>query len=1628
MYQKHCWTTARAHERTDYFKDPLDGWLMGEAVADAAVNGANLEMRFALSSGESHVLSLPVASLAELPPLKNPDFMDNVNDLSLLSYLHEPAVFFGIRNRFDAEEIYTYSGMVLIAMNPFANVNMYSSEVMREYIGTKRDELNPHIYGIAEECYRAMLEGKNQSVIVSGESGAGKTQSTKYIMQYLAVVDSLSKIDSVEALMRPEAVSAGIKRSETEEAVLASNPILESFGNAKTTRNDNSSRFGKFVELFFSDPNSGSVRITGAKVRTYLLERSRLIFQPATERNYHIFYQLCAAVPAAEKKQLGLTAWDSFHYLNQGNAGVVRNLNDVEEFKATQDALSTLGMSVSRQWDIFRICAGLLHIGNIHVLESGTDGSTISATDPALKLATELLGINQQEFVKWITKKQTTIGREKFVKDLKLEVAVVSRDSVTKVIYTKLFDWLVGSINKNLQRDSTDDQCFIGVLDIYGFEHFKVNSFEQFCINYANEKLQQEFNEHVFRKEQEGYVQEAIQWDFIEFADNKQCIDLIEAKVGVLGLLDEETRLQNGKDETFVLNMDKGFAANTYYRKAKFGGNKEFTIRHYAVDVTYTASGFIEKNKDNMSDELQDVLGNSTNAFLKEVFNGVTGEEQSVEYVVPPKGDRRSSTMRQPTLGSMFKASLQGLMETIRETEGHYIRCIKPNMAKKAFEFEGAMVLSQLKACGVLETIKISNAGYPNKLEYEHFASRYHVLLPSTLWDTLSKRDLSIRLVTSVLSDPSKYQFGKTKVFLKSGQIAFFEDRRKDRIAHFVVLLTKNVRRFIQRKKYLRMRDASRVMQSAMRGFLARKRLHELREEAAAVKAAQDLELRERNAATMIQKCWRGYRARKEYKQCRVSIVKLQTAIRSNAARKVLQGLKLQAKDVEKVKEKAFSLENKVVELSQALRGKSVEAKEFQERCGVLEGQVASWKDKFEAVDAKNKGHVAEVAALTRRVEELTRESETLRSEKERFESVVSQAVSDGLIPPVSNAPALVFNQKSYRSVSQSPNRFMSIERTPSKDNTSTYPPHRQFGLNRTNTLDGTSSSERGRIANVFPQIRNSASPSNMPDLLPAIPFPGVQNTTPSPKMARTKTVGPTMTRTQTMGPSIPSLPRAQTTRIPSTINEDPTIASLRAENEALKKMLTGDPLATSSRPRPPMRSQTMRAKSIFDRDILDDAELERKKLSNPSFSPVMIAGAMDASSSGGITASPEPFHAVANATPIARRTTSLASSAKSLAARAEVLSRVDFNDVICDNLIVNLAVPVVNPKAPLEARDVFFPASIFSALFAMQIEQGMLVELHALLVDIVHDVLAASVTSKDSAKTAFWISNMHHLLGLLAGTYLVEMKKPNNRANMNLLRTVQTDLANLLETNLIPLLIKRLRDETAALSGPAILMNQDLPGMKSESTSFWGGVFGTPEKSESDLARLKSFLNEIDQTLCGYYVPDALYSRVMNELLRTIGVVSFNGMLVKRNFLNWKRGCQIQYNLNQLEEWCARHGLSNEHVERVAQAAKLLTINKTEAIDVQAVYEIAFLLNPSQIEKLYCNYSAKDPDSPMSHEFMDLVQSSAAPSRHRDVVMLSLDPEPEYPSISVTPVHDLEKLDMKWFGNVPPEFLKLIA
>ncbi|KAJ3239300.1 Myosin type-2 heavy chain 1 [Chytriomyces hyalinus] len=1429
-----------------YFEDKTDGWIMGVVTADASISEGALSVSFRIEGGETREVKVPVSALETLPPLKNPDNMDYVDDLSQLSYLHEPAVFSAIKNRFLQTmdpKIYTYSGMALIAMNPFAKVDIYSEEIMKEYAGVSREAMQPHIYGIAEECYRAMLTGKNQSVIVSGESGAGKTQSTKYIMQYLAVVDSLTKARS----------EAKILKSETEDAVLASNPILESFGNAKTTRNDNSSRFGKFVELFFSDRDSHSVRITGAKIRTYLLERSRLIFQPESERNYHIFYQLCAAAPAAEKKRLSLDRWETFHYLNQGRAGVVKTINDIHDFKDTQDALSTVGIPVESQWDIFKICAALLHLGNVKVKPAEKDGSldksesSIANDDSALETFTTLLGIKKADFVQSVTKKQTTIRNDTMVTSLSVDLANVTRDSVTKAIYTKLFDWLVRIINRDLKRESVHGQNFIGVLDIYGFEHFAVNSFEQFCINYANEKLQQEFTKHVFRLEQEEYIREGLEnWTMIQFSDNQPCIDLIEGKVGILSILDDKSKVQNTKDEEFIDSMNKTLAnpAQKYFIKAKFG-NDTFTVKHYAVNVTYTAAGFIDKNKDSVSDEMKDVLRASTNSFFKEIFSPEQSATEEPAYASSDKTRMRRSTLKsKSTLGSMFKSSLEELMETIRATEGHYIRCIKPNMAKTAFGFEGPAVLSQLKACGVLETIKISNEGFPSKLTYEEFAEGYYTLINSDFWESKDKRDVCKRII-SPLIDSSKYRFGKTKIFFKSGQIAFFDARRRERVIFLMNYGQKNIRRFLQRTKYKETLVAISDMQMHAQRYIAEKKLAKLRHEAALRKAEEERKrlLAEQEAARKNE-----------------SIVLLQSCVRRRIAFSVRQKLKQEAKNAEKnaerFKEKASSLENKVVSLAAESAAKQTEIQDLATRNVSLSNDLDAAKSALVAAQER-------IQMLESELESLKRDTHDLHASSGYLNGRMSVSTESGA------------------SMAKSPSRAG------------------RHGLTRA-----------------------------------------------------------------------PSLKRSNSIVSKEYQSE---LKALRAENDALKMMLDGNRVSVTAGSGGIKRGPTMtRGKSIYSGDIMDLAERERQK--------------------NGISASSQQET-------IQQRTTSIPENAKALYSA----------------VITKVQIPMRIGNDPLYKRDVHFPSHILGCLFAVELDLGMVLELYDFCESVVEAFQEkAKVDGNNRAIMCFLISNACELLGIVSGLQESESKKPNNRANMNILSKIRASIYGLLDIDLVSVFLANAIKEVIPLSAPALLETQDLAEfyIAAAPKTTW---FGAAEEFANDgLAKLNMFLVDVGVTLRTYMVENSLYQFIMMEILRTVGMTSFNDLLQRKHFLSPNRAIQIENNLNTVISWYTAVGLdAAPSLTILKEASKIAILQKTSATDIQAVYSIVNQLNANQVQQLLtvCYNPSPAPDNvdiPISLEFREVVRSHATASKTTDILAIGLTKQDQ--PLTVGNVHTLDK------------------
>ncbi|KAI4304547.1 hypothetical protein MLD38_040041 [Melastoma candidum] len=818
-----------------WLEDPDAAWIDGEVLE---VKGDDLKVL--CTSGKMVVVKASdvYAKDTEAPPC-------GVDDMTKLAYLHEPGVLQNLRSRYDMNEIYTYTGSILIAVNPFRKLpHLYDSHMMAQYKGAAFGELSPHPFAVADASYRLMInEGKSQSILVSGESGAGKTETTKLLMRYLAY-------------MGGRAASEG---RSVEQQVLESNPVLEAFGNAKTVRNNNSSRFGKFVEIQFDQKG----RISGAAIRTYLLERSRVCQVSDPERNYHCFYMLCAA-PKEDVERFKVGPPRTFHYLNQSNCFELDGVDESKEYIATRKAMEIVGMSSSEQDAIFRVVAAVLHLGNIEFVKGKEIDSSMPKDEKSrfhLRTVAELLMCDEQALEDSLCKRVMVTRDETITKWLDPESAAVSRDALAKIAYSRLFDWIVDKINNSIGQDP-NSKSLIGVLDIYGFESFKTNSFEQFCINLTNEKLQQHFNQHVFKMEQEEYTKEEIDWSYIEFVDNQDILDLIEKKPGgIIALLDEACMFPRSTNETFAQKLYQTFKNHKRFSKPKLA-RSDFTICHYAGDVTYQTELFLDKNKDYVIAEHQALLCASKCSFVSGLF--------------PPLAEDSSKQSKFSSIGSRFKQQLQELLQTLSSTEPHYIRCVKPNNLLKPAVFESKNVLQQLRCGGVMEAIRISCAGYPTRRPFFEFIDRFGILAPEVL--DRSSEDVSVckRLLEKVGLEG--YQIGKTKVFLRAGQMAELDVRRTEVLGRSASIIQRKTRSYLARKSFVLLKQSALALQAACRGQLARDSYEIMRREAACLR---------------IQKDVRMYRAKKSYKDLCASAISIQTGMRGMAARSELRLRKL---------------------------------------------------------------------------------------------------------------------------------------------------------------------------------------------------------------------------------------------------------------------------------------------------------------------------------------------------------------------------------------------------------------------------------------------------------------------------------------------------------------------------------------------------------------------------------------------------------------------------------------------------------------------------------------------------------------------------------------------------------------
>ncbi|XP_049674555.1 unconventional myosin-Ia [Accipiter gentilis] len=785
-----------------------------------------------------------------------------VGDLVLLDPLTEESLLHTLQERFRRSDIYTYIGNVVISVNPYRSLPIYTPEKVQEYHNCNFFAVKPHIYAIADDAYRSLRDrDRDQCILITGESGAGKTEASKLVMSYVAAV-----------------CSKGEEVDKVKEQLLQSNPVLEAFGNAKTVRNDNSSRFGKYMDVEFDFKGEP----LGGVISNYLLEKSRIVRHVKGERNFHIFYQLLAGGSVQQLQQLKLRQ-DCRHYsyLNRESSGLP-GMDDAANFHATQDAMRIIGFSPAEMMALLEVTAVVLKLGNVQLSSSyqasGMEACSI-AEPQELQEICELIGLDPGRLERALCSRTVKARDETVLTTLSVPQGYYGRDALAKNIYSRLFDWLVNRINASIQVKPGKQRKVMGVLDIYGFEIFQDNSFEQFIINYCNEKLQQIFILMTLKEEQEEYVREGIQWTPVEFFDNSIICNLIEnSKCGILAMLDEEC-LRPGvvNEDTFLTKLNQLFATHKHYESKETQNARRvmdaslppqcFRIHHYAGKVTYNVTGFIEKNNDLLFRDLSQAMWAARHALLRSLFP--EGDPQKVSLKLPP------------TAGFQFKASVTTLMKNLYSKNPNYIRCIKPNETKTAMLFTPELVLAQIRYLGLMENVRVRRAGYAFRQLYGPFLERYKMLSPRT-WPRWagSDRDGAEVLLAELAFPPEELAFGHTKIFIRSPRTLFdMERQRQERVVQLATLIQKTFRGWRCRMHYQQMRKSQIIISAWFRGHMQKNKYRQMKRSALIIQAhvrgwksrrlLRELKFQchRHAAAATIAAYWRGYQVRRAYRR-----------------------------------------------------------------------------------------------------------------------------------------------------------------------------------------------------------------------------------------------------------------------------------------------------------------------------------------------------------------------------------------------------------------------------------------------------------------------------------------------------------------------------------------------------------------------------------------------------------------------------------------------------------------------------------------------------------------------------------------------------------------------------------------
>ncbi|XP_015035922.2 myosin heavy chain, muscle isoform X21 [Drosophila pseudoobscura] len=788
--KKSCWVP-----------DEKEGYLLGEIKA---TKGDIVSV--GLPGGESR--DFKKDQLQQV----NPPKYEKAEDMSNLTYLNDASVLHNLRQRYYHKLIYTYSGLFCVAINPYKRYPVYTNRCAKMYRGKRRNEVPPHIFAISDGAYVDMLTNHvNQSMLITGESGAGKTENTKKVIAYFATVGASTKKEDPDAK----------KKGSLEDQVVQTNPVLEAFGNAKTVRNDNSSRFGKFIRIHFGPTG----KLAGADIETYLLEKARVISQQSLERSYHIFYQIMSGSVAGVKDicLLSENIYD-YHIVSQGKV-TVASIDDSEEFNLTDQAFDILGFTKQEKEDVYKITAAVMHMGGMKFKQRGREEQAEQDGEEEGGRVSKLFGCDPAELYKNLLKPRIKVGNEFVTQGRNVQQVSNSIGALCKGVFDRLFKWLVKKCNETLDTKQKR-QHFIGVLDIAGFEIFDYNGFEQLCINFTNEKLQQFFNHHMFVLEQEEYKREGIDWAFIDFGmDLLACIDLIEKPMGILSILEEESMFPKATDQTFsekLTNTHLGKSAPFQKPKPPKPGQQaaHFAIGHYAGCVSYNITGWLEKNKDPLNDTVVDQFKKSQNKLLIEIFADHPGQSGGGEQA---KGGRGKKGGGFATVSSAYKEQLNSLMAILRSTQPHFVRCIIPNEMKQPGLVDAHLVMHQLTCNGVLEGIRICRKGFPNRMVYPDFKMRYQILNPRGIKDLEDPKKASKVLLESTDLNEDLYRLGHTKVFFRAGVLGQMEEFRDERLGKIMSWMQAWARGYLSRKGFKKLQEqrvALKVVQRNLRKYL----------------------------------------------------------------------------------------------------------------------------------------------------------------------------------------------------------------------------------------------------------------------------------------------------------------------------------------------------------------------------------------------------------------------------------------------------------------------------------------------------------------------------------------------------------------------------------------------------------------------------------------------------------------------------------------------------------------------------------------------------------------------------------------------------------------------------------------